>query len=149
MIVLPELKRVHDAWKPRRPTAHSYPSVPIPGAPAALRWYVNVGPHGSSLGIKILGASLEESNYYFDQLIEQVDSIRNKFGEDPLSWSRGPGRVRWLTSHRPEPGGRDDEPEIQQRAAVSIARAMRRFVAATEEVASNIPPFPAPTEGRD
>ena len=148
MVVLPELQRAHDAWKPLRPTAHSYPSVPIPGAPAALRWYVNVGPHGSSLGIKILGATLEESNHYFDHLIDRVDSIQDKF-EDPLSWSRGPGRVRWLTSHRPEPGGRDDKPEIQKKAAVSIARAMKQFVAATEDIARNIPPFPAHTGTRD
>ena len=78
-VVLPELKRVHDAWKPLRPTAHSYPSVPIPGAPEALRWYVNVNPHGFSLGIKVLGRTLEESNHYFDHLIEQVDSIQQNF----------------------------------------------------------------------
>ena len=148
-VVLPELQRVHDAWKPRRPTAHSFPSVPIPGAPAALRWYVNVGPHGSSLGIKILGATLEESNYYFDQLIDRLDSIQKEFGEEPLSCSRGPGRVRWLTSHRPEPGGRDDEPDVQKKAAVSLAAAMKRLVAATEHVARSIPPYPAHTGTRD
>ena len=146
--VLPELKRVHDAWKRLQPTAHSYPSVPIPGAPAALRWYVNVGPHRSSLGIKILGATLEESNHYFDQLIEQGNSIQDKFG-DPLNWHKGPGKVRWLTSQHPEPGGRDDEPEIQKKAAVSIAGAMKRFVAATEDIARNIQPFPAHTGTRD
>ena len=148
VVVLPELKRVHDAWKPLRPIAHSYPSVPIPGAPEALRWYVNVGPHGSSLGIKVLGETLEESNHYFDHLIEQVDSIQQKFG-DPLRGHRGPGRVRWLTSHHPEPGGRDDAPEIQKKAAVSIAAAMKQFVAATEDIACSIPPFPAHTEERD
>ena len=145
-VVLPELKRVHDAWKPWRPTAHPYPSVPIPGAPAALRWYVNVRSHGSSLGIKVLGGTLEESNHYFDHLIEQVDSIQQKF-DDPLRGHRGPGKVRWLTSDHPEPGGRDDEPEIQEKAAVSIAAAMKQFVAATEAMARNIPPFPAHTEG--
>lgn len=147
-IVLPELKRVHDAWKPRRPTSLPYPSVPIPGAAEALRWYVNVRSHGSSLRIKVLGATLEESNHYFDRLIEQVDSIQQKFG-DPLSSHRGPGRVRWLTSYHPEPGGWDDEPDVQKKAAVSIAGAMKQFVAATEDIARNIPGLPSHTGGSD
>ena len=147
-VVLPELKRVHCSWEPLRPPSHPYPSVPIPGAPAALRWYVNVRSHGSSLGIKVLGGTLEESNHYFDHLVERVNSIQQKFG-DPLRWSRGPGRVRWLTSDHPEPGGWDDDPETQKKAAVSIAGAMKRFVAASEDIAGDIPLFPAPTEARD
>ena len=146
--VLPELQRVHDAWKLRRPTALPYPSVPIPGAPSALRWYVNVNPHSHTIGIKILGATLEESNYYYHQLIEREDAIQEVFGE-PLRWTRGPGRVRWLSSRRPEPVGRDDDPDAQKRAAVSIADAMKRFVAATEHVACSIPQFPGRTTTRD
>ena len=109
---------------------------------------MNVGPHGSSLGIKVLGATLEESNHYSERLIEQVDSIQQKFS-DPLSGHRGPGRVRWLTSQHPEPGGRDDDPEIQKKAAISIAAAMKQFVAATEDIARNIPPFSTHSEGSD
>ena len=138
--VLPDLNGVHPAWHSRRPTVHPYPSVPIPGAPEALRWYVNVGARKSSLGIKILGGTLEESDYYFDRLKEREHLIRDVFGEE-IAWEKGPGRTRWVRRKQREPIGFDDDPELQKRAAGAIAEVLRRFVVATEDLAGGIPVF--------
>ena len=124
----------------RGPTVHSYPSVPIPGAPAALSWYVNVGKHKSSLGIKILGGTPEESDYYFERLKEREHSIREAFGEE-IAWEKGPGRTRWVRREQRETGGFEDDPGLQKRAAGAIAEVLGRFVVATEDLAGGIPVF--------
>ena len=136
--VLPELAGAHPAWQSLRPTAHQYPGVPIPGAPKHLSWYVNVTEHASSVGIKISGRTKSNRDYYFNHLAKRQDEIHKAFGE-PLEWdernySYG---LRWICTR--VSGGFADDPDVQKKAALEIAEAMRGLVVATERVVREIP----------
>ena len=149
--VLPRLASAHPAWQSARSTAHQYPGVHIPDAPAALSWYANVTENKSTIGIMITGKQKEESAFYFDQLAARQRQIHEAFGES-LDWTSGPA-TRWITWRNPVPGGFADEPEVQEKAAAALETGMKRLVDATESVAREIPRWKLPSdseeEGRD
>ena len=115
--------------------------MPIPSAPSGLSWYVNVVAHHSTVGVKIGPGTKPELDYYFEQLAVRKHSIDKAFGE-PLIWDpKISGRNIWVHWVNSVAGGLADDTEVQIEAAVSIAEAMTRLVAATESIASNIPEF--------
>lgn len=146
--VLPRLASAHPAWQSARSTAHQYPDVHIPDAPSALSWYANVEANSSTIGIKVTGRQKEESAFYFDQLAEHQREIHEAF-KGQLKWNpRTYGyATRWITWKNPEPGGFADDPDVQAKAAATLAQAMERLVAATASVACRIPEWnPPPAE---
>ncbi len=144
--VLPGLAKVHDAWGSVRPTTHQYPGVRIPNGPEPVKWYVNVTGKKTTLGIHISGATRDEGDYYFNQLLARRDEIHDAFG-DSLVWdpTRNRPGTRWVTWKNPQPGGFDDAPDVQKQAGVAIADAMKRLVAATEGIVQGLPPFQPPS----
>ena len=143
--VLPQLADVHSAWQSRRPTAHRYPDVPIPGAPPPLSWYVCVYSDKSTVGVKVSGRTRDEGDFYFQQLATRKDTIHEAFGKqlewDPRTNARG---TRWIFTT--VPGGFADESPAQKKAAIAIARVMKQLVAATEPVTREIPTYQPPAD---
>ena len=104
----------------------------------------------STLGIKITATQREESKFYFGQLEARQEEIHEAFGES-LDWNpRTHGaRTRWITWRNPVPGGFADEPEVQEKAATELEKAMKRLVGATESVACEIPLWKLPSDGEE
>lgn len=145
--VLPYLAAVHPAWGSVKAIVTFNPSVPIPDAPQALRWYVEVGSDSSEIGILIVGETKEINDHYFNELARRKDAIHRGFG-GPLEWPprKGPSHWRWVSWRNPEPGGFANDADVQKKAAVFLAEAMKRLVGATEQAARDVAePTGAPT----
>lgn len=127
----------------RMPSSNPYQSQSADG-PAQAYWQTWVTAEGTWLCLRIHGQSKDESAHYFEQLLNQRESIEASFG-GPLIWDSLPDAtgsvIRWDS---PVPAGYKTDSGTWPEAGRSLGEALRRFVGAIKEPVNQLVAFDKP-----
>jgi hypothetical protein len=114
----------------------------VPNNPAHIGWQFWVTTAGSWVCLRVTGATLEEADFYFQQVLEYQTEIEERFG-GPLKWISTDGaRARQLRWDNPVRGGYRSDPDTWELATTSLVDGMERLVRATHPVVSQLHRMP-------